>query len=199
MRAFSGLAAAVSAFAGFAAPALALSYVFNDPRVGGAFIAACPTAQFCGNAMDRSADRFCQSQGHARSTGFRTDAVRARPGAYHMPTGTTCRDPNCIMFTSITCSGQAAANPPAPRPPQPAAQPVRVNRPMMNGRIVDWCWTWASNCGGPAANVVCRQLGYRGATYYATFLVPGGTYVMGARRYCQGAQCRGFNYVMCAR
>lgn len=196
MRSVVGFATAVLVLA-LPAPASALSYVKLDPRTNGMYVAGCPTAVHCRNGVLDSATAWCRAHGMNRATNYKTDAVRARGGAWHMQTGTACRDPNCIMFTEITCTNQAAAAPPA-APSAPAYSLVRVNRPYMNGAFVDWCVNWGSNCGANAAYIVCQRLGYRGATNWSTFR-PGRTFVMGANRYCQGAGCVGFDYVICAR
>ncbi len=198
MRTFWTMLGAAALVLGASAPASALSYVINDPRFGGAFIAGCPTEQYCGNGIQNSANDFCRSQGYAGASNYRTDAVRARGSAYHIATRSRCSHPNCIMFTQISCSSQAARPAPPARPPAPAYQPVRVNRPNVNGVVLDWCVYWGRNCGAQAAYFICQRLGYRGALNWATHR-PGRTLVMGSNQLCQGTHCLGFSYVTCAR
>ena len=185
----------------WAVPVHALSYVKVYPTHNGMHVAGCPTADTTRciqtNGPLRAATLWCRAHGMDRATNYKTDSVRARGGAWHIETSSACRHPNCIMFMEITCAA-AAARPSAPAQPAPAYQPVRVNRPHMNGIAVDWCLTRGANCGARAAYAVCQRLGYRGALNWATYHA-GQTYVMGSNAYCRGANCQGFSYIVCAR
>ena len=203
MRALKAMVCAIALWCGAAAPASALSYVKLDPRYNGMYVAGCPTADLTRciqtNGPLRAASVWCRAHGMGNASNYKTDAVRGRGGAVHMETGTACNHPNCLMFLEITCASSAAARPAAPpAPAQPAYAPVRINTPHVNGVVVDWCTHWASRCGAQTAYLICQRLGYRGALNYALYR-PGRTYVIGANRYCYGANCTGFSYVTCAR
>ena len=74
---------------------------------------------------------------------------------------------------------------------------VRFNNPRYNGLPWDWCLTWATNCGQPAADDFCRKKGYHHAVhwYKRDF---NATWVVNSGRRCDG-RCGGFLYVDCAR
>ncbi len=85
---------------------------------------------------------------------------------------------------------------PGPGPgPGPGRQQT-FNYPRWNGQIVDWCRTWATNCGTAGANYYCRLRGFQRAQRYTTYR-PGRTYVIGSRRVCNGGGCVGFRQVVC--
>lgn len=77
------------------------------------------------------------------------------------------------------------------------AEQVRFDSPTQQGAIVDWCATWATDCGAGGANLLCRQQGYSQAVDWATNK-PGRTYVIGSKQICQGDYCVGFTHVTCA-
>jgi len=86
---------------------------------------------------------------------------------------------------------------------RPISQPgggqrVRINHPRIQGAIVDWCASWATNCGAGGAHQYCRSIGYSSAADWSTF-TPGRTWVMGSNRYCQAPNCAGFQHVTCVR
>jgi hypothetical protein len=68
----------------------------------------------------------------------------------------------------------------------------------MAGAIVDWCATWATNCGKGGADQFCREQNYSEALTW-TLIRPGRTYVIGTRQICEGGHCTGFNSVTCRR
>lgn len=68
--------------------------------------------------------------------------------------------------------------------------------PRAGGAIVDWCASWANNCGGGGAHQFCRSKGFDRALSWDIFR-PGRTYVIGSNQYCDGEVCRGFRFVRC--
>ena len=76
------------------------------------------------------------------------------------------------------------------------AQQVRFDNPRIEGAIVDWCSTWAQNCGAGGANLYCQRRGYSQAVNWGTFN-PGRTWVIGSDRLCEGDFCVGFSHVTC--
>lgn len=88
--------------------------------------------------------------------------------------------------------GRGGATP----PPPPSGRRRVYNNPRWNGRIVDHCRTWATNCGQAGANHYCRLRGFQRAQSFSRFR-PGSTYVIGSRRVCNGRGCVGFRQVVC--
>jgi len=78
-----------------------------------------------------------------------------------------------FIVSTLTCG--CIAKPIAARPPccaqkasaagwpQLCAEAVRYNYPSVNGYRLDWCLTFAHNCGQPAADAFCAQHGGRAA------------------------------------
>jgi hypothetical protein len=72
----------------------------------------------------------------------------------------------------------------------------RINLPHMRGAAVDWCASWATNCGKGGADQFCQLKGFAGASDW-TMYRPGKTWVIGSNRHCTGPNCQGFRYVTC--
>ena len=81
------------------------------------------------------------------------------------------------------------------------AEVREFSRPRIDGMRLDWCLTWAQNCGRPAASAFCRRRGYDYAEDFAkesgvgdyepTRLITGAT--------CGESFCTGFAYITCGR
>lgn len=72
----------------------------------------------------------------------------------------------------------------------------RINLPHLRGAAVDWCATWATNCGKGGADLFCQMKGFASASDWAMYR-PGKTWVIGSNRHCTGPNCQGFRYVTC--
>jgi len=70
------------------------------------------------------------------------------------------------------------------------------HNPKVNGVPVDWCATYATNCGAGGANLFCQQHGFANAISWTTFN-PGKTWVLGSNQFCNGGFCVGFSFVRC--
>lgn len=114
--------------------------------------------------------------------------------------------PACSLYTHVprrgvnNCciSGVKTVVPPPPiTSPAPWRQTLHNPR-WSNGIAVDWCLTWASNCGWPAAHNYCRWRGYSQAAGY-TVVRTGYTYVAGANQVCRAPYCTAFSSVTCQR
>ena len=74
-------------------------------------------------------------------------------------------------------------------------------QPRMNGMRLDWCLTWATDGGKPAADAFCEARGFEGAmsftnepnvgSYEPTRLITG--------QVCRESFCNGFGQITCAR
>src|SRR6266705_3219562 len=73
------------------------------------------------------------------------------------------------------------------------AELFRFNSPTVQGAIVDWCATWATDCGAGGAEQFCQQQGYSRAVDWGTFR-PGRTWVIGSNQLCEGEVCVGFSH-----
>jgi hypothetical protein len=163
--------------------------VINNPRWNGRIVDHCRTwATDCGWG---GANQYCRMRGFRRATNFTT----YRPGStYVIGSRRVCNGNFCVGFSRVICERRQAGGGGGPGPgPGPRAV---INNPRWNGRIVDHCRTWATNCGAGGANYYCRLRGYDRAANFSTFR-PGSTYVIGAGRVCSGGGCVGFSRVVC--
>jgi len=77
-------------------------------------------------------------------------------------------------------------------------------RPRINGVDLDWCLSWAANCGEPAATAFCQSKHFRLATDYdKTSNGRKVTKTIGGRELCKTAvnnvtQCDGFKFIECS-
>jgi hypothetical protein len=70
------------------------------------------------------------------------------------------------------------------------------HNPKVNGVPVDWCATYATNCGAGGAALFCLQHGFGSALSWKTFSAPQ-TYVLGSQQFCNASSCIGFSFVRC--
>jgi hypothetical protein len=105
-----------------------------------------------------------------------------------------CDGPVCQGFSQVTC---ATASGPGPGP-GPGGAFHRFNNPNVNGATVDWCSTWATNCGWGGAHQYCQRQGFARAQSWNVYR-PGRTWVIGSSQFCDGPVCQGFSQVTCRR
>ena len=82
-------------------------------------------------------------------------------------------------------------------PPARAAGEHTFNLPRWFDDRLDWCLTWASNCGKPAADNFCKRQRYTGATTFTSEPGVGKTRVSGTNQICNGKGCTGFKTITC--
>lgn len=184
------VAVAMLGIAGAAAPASAQNWSWMP---GTSFRGASHTWRFTRDGMTpRTCQQLCQQRRGCRSWTW-------YPGQYD-----SAGLPVCLMYTRVyarqaagCCTSGIVRNNVGPGPgPGPGTYRQVFNYPRWNGRIVDHCVTWASNCGWGGANYYCRLRGFQRAANYSSYR-PGGTYVIGSRRFCNGPGCVGFRQVTC--
>jgi hypothetical protein len=67
------------------------------------------------------------------------------------------------------------------------------------GNRLDWCLTWGTQCGQPAADEFCRRRGFRLATSFSQAPRVGLTRVLQDNRMvCWGQPCDSFSYITCS-
>ncbi len=175
-------------------PGPGIRRVINYPRWRGYIVDWCRTwARNCGAG---GANYYCRLRGFQRAQTWRT----YRPGStYVLGSNRVCRGGGCVGFRQVVCVGRRTGGVVPPGGGGGGGGGiVRVNYPRWRGAIVDWCQTWARNCGWGGAHQYCRRRGFRSAAAYGTYR-PGRTYVLGSNRYCNGGGCVGFRYVNCRR
>ena len=72
-----------------------------------------------------------------------------------------------------------------------------LQQPLFRGSRIDWCLTWATNCGTPAATVACKLAGFRRAVPGAfAYFITSPTIVLGTDQVCTGS-CGALAWVGC--
>jgi hypothetical protein len=72
-----------------------------------------------------------------------------------------------------------------------------LQQPRFRGSRIDWCLTWSSNCGDPAATVACKLAGFRRAAPGAyAYTITSPTIVLGSDQVCTGA-CGALAWIGC--
>jgi hypothetical protein len=77
-----------------------------------------------------------------------------------------------------------------------------IVRPMLNGNRLDWCMNWSEDCGKPAADAFCRNLGFQAAAAFAPdphigWRTP--TRLIGTGAICDLGHCDGFARITCVK
>jgi hypothetical protein len=75
----------------------------------------------------------------------------------------------------------------------------RFNHPKISGIALDWCLTWAANCGKPAADEFCRSQGFQQASDFKQAVNIGYTKILRTGEICNNPQCDGFAYIECIK
>ncbi|MEZ5776106.1 MAG: hypothetical protein R3D33_15785 [Hyphomicrobiaceae bacterium] len=167
--------------------AFAADETFNSPSINGSRLDWCRSwASDCGQP---AADAYCQLKGYERATGFAMDADIGG----HSPTriisnpAQVCSDPNCDGFSYINC--------------YKASPEQTFMEPRISGSRLDWCLSWASNCGKPAADAFCRANGFAKASSFQMDADIGGhsptRIISNPAQVCSDPNCDGFSQITC--
>jgi hypothetical protein len=85
------------------------------------------------------------------------------------------------------------------RAASPDTQTEYYVNPKMNGASVDWCASWATDCGQAGADQFCRSQGFERASEWRWDYVDR-TWVIGSNVFCEvRGSCGGLFDVLCAR
>jgi len=162
---------------------------FTNPTIDGYRLDIC--REWAANCGKPAADAFCRRMGYDSATSFQPDHdIGARTPTKVISSGQICNAAYCDGFRSITCS-RAQTN---------RSRGRVFTNPTINGYRLDICREWAANCGKPAADAFCRQMGYRGASSYQPDNDIGArtpTRVISSGQICRDAYCDGFRSITC--
>ncbi len=182
---------------------------FDNPLVEGVALDYCRNwEKDCGKP---AADAFCQSQGFAAAIDF-TPRFHAPPTRV-IGSGRVCDNAICARMAAITCgaAGQGASAPPpaqaasagvpaqAARPPASGGVPAtrHFDNPLVEGVALDFCRSWARECGKPAADAFCQSQGFAAAIDFTRQPHAPPTRVIGSGQVCNGANCARIAAVTC--
>ncbi len=78
------------------------------------------------------------------------------------------------------------------------AAEARYKNPKVNGYALDYCLTWGTNCGKPAADAFCRNKGYKKALRFHVRKNTPPTRVIKSGQICSHAGCDRIDWLACA-
>lgn len=80
------------------------------------------------------------------------------------------------------------------------AENTTVNKPVWKGHALDWCLTWATDCGKPAADKYCQSGGYEKSVSFSIWQNPGvSTRLIGSNQVCDEEECDSFLKIVCTK
>ena len=111
-----------------------------------------------------------------------------------------CRLIAALLLALITLPGHTAVA---------KAQSKTYQNPAIKGVRLDACKHWGRQCGQPAADLFCQQMGFQGADKFqiedakrapiGALPVQKRTLVFGDGRICSGPDCRAFTLIRCVK
>jgi hypothetical protein len=162
---------------------------FNQPQYKGHLLDWCLTwATDCGKP---AADKFCQKNGYDAASAFPKweDAGQA---TRLIGSNQVCDEAMCDSFTSIQCTKTVADG-----GGSGGGDEVTFLKPKYKGKRLDWCKSWATDCGEPAADAFCEYKGYDGSTSFEEAVDIGNTKVISSGQVCTDQACDGFKKISC--
>jgi len=177
---------------------------FPNPMANGAPVDWCAT--YANNCGVGGATLFCQQHGFGSAISWQTFSAGH---TFVLGSNQYCNGSLCTGFSFVRCGGGSSGASAAPSiTPTPGTTPPTGGgtgpflpgsgfpNPTANGAPVDWCSTYAHNCGAGGATLFCQQHGFATALHWTTFH-PGTTFVLGSNQFCNGNFCIGFSFVRC--
>jgi hypothetical protein len=189
---FSAVALAATLFTASAMPGFAgtETKTFNQPQYKSHLLDWCLTwATDCGKP---AADKFCQNNGYDGASAY---PKWNNPGQSTRLIGSNqvCDEPECDGFTSIQCTKTVADGGGSGG----SGDEVTFLKPKYKGKRLDWCKSWATDCGEAAADAFCEYKGYDGATDFVEAVDIGNTKVISSGQVCADQACDGFKKISC--
>jgi hypothetical protein len=136
-----------------------------------------------------AADKYCKSGGYEKAVKFSKWEDLGKPTRL-IGSGQVCDEDQCDSFKYITCQK-------ADYEEDDEADVKRYNNPMVGKRRLDWCLTWAKDCGKPAADYYCASEGHTKSTGFKIDEDIFKTRILKTGQKCTEPQCDGFEYIDC--
>jgi hypothetical protein len=77
---------------------------------------------------------------------------------------------------------------------------VRIDKPQVDGVMLDWCRRFGDKCGQPAADAFCRANGYRRSVRFVQWVDPGKlTKIISDGQICDSDGCDSFRWIECMK
>jgi hypothetical protein len=147
-------------------------------------------AKDCGKPV---ADLFCKQSMHMGAKDFspapNVGRTKLITSVYDLDRNVVCNGPTCTGFKYITCYGMLSNGESFPNP-------------IWKGRQLDYCTTFAKDCGKPVADTFCRNNGYSHSIYWrkSPALATKPTRLIGTDELCdprRGNICNNFGIITC--
>lgn len=166
-------------------PTAAQDKTFNEPRYFDDRLDWCLTwGTNCGKP---AAIAFCNRKRFDDVVVFRAEVVGKLAQTRLIGSNQICSGQDfCTAFAYITCT-----------------MPIKRERvfanPAWNGKRLDVCLQWGSNCGKPTADSFCKSKGFSESIYSTEDTEPGyaSTRLIGTNQVCDKPFCRGFQQIIC--
>lgn len=156
---------------------------YMNPKAGGVALDWCKT--WGSNCGKPAADYFCVRKGHKKSVLHQKENNIGYTRI--LRTGQICNSPSCDTFKMIRCKKKTV-------------QFKRIHSPKYQGVALDWCYTWASQCGRKPANKYCKSRGYhKGVLRFVKRNNIGHTKIMRTGQICNSPGCDSYKYIDCKR
>lgn len=111
-----------------------------------------------------------------------------------------CEDRMPTIYKALSVTQGRLAEVQGRQPPRQQRAEQRFDKPMVGGVPLDYCKTWATNCGKPAADYFCIKNHYSGAVRWETSRVQQ-TRILSTNTLCQVGKnspiCDAFSYIIC--
>lgn len=163
---------------------------FANPTYKGHLLDWCKTwATDCGKPV---ADAYCVNKGFDKSGSF-TKLNNPGQSTRLIGSNQVCDEEECDSFTTIQCHKVSDA----PEPNDEEDDEITYHKPKAGGRRLDWCLTWATDCGQKAANYFCKSKGQNTAIDFKIAEDIGKTRILKTGQKCTEPACDGFKYITC--
>jgi hypothetical protein len=134
----------------------------------------------------KPADAWCKLQGYDGVEAFKK-WENPNKSTRLIGSNQVCDEPECDSYTKIACFKDDGGE----------EEVTTYKKPKYKGRRLDWCLSWAADCGKPAAQAYCE---WKGDTEVVDFKIAeniGNTKIISSGQNCDMNDCDGFSYITC--
>ncbi|MFO1133335.1 MAG: hypothetical protein U1E16_15160 [Hyphomicrobiales bacterium] len=177
-------ALAVGSFLFSASQAFAGTETFFKPKQGGNRLDWClDWSTGCGAP---AANAWCKAKGFETATSFsQAPDIGLKHPTRLLSSGAVCDQGFCDGFAQITCA---------------SAGGTTFANPKQGGNRLDWCLSWSTGCGAPAATAWCKAKGFGSASSFTIAENIGAsspTRLLATGAVCDQGFCDGFAQITC--
>ncbi len=164
--------------------AFAGTETFFKPKQGGNRLDWClDWSTGCGAP---AANAWCKAKGFETATSFsQAPDIGLKHPTRLLSSGAVCDQGFCDGFAQITCA---------------SAGGTTFANPKQGGNRLDWCLSWSTGCGAPAATAWCKAKGFGSASSFTIAENIGAsspTRLLATGAVCDQGFCDGFAQITC--